>query len=265
MLSWLTANPIVSENWMGEELYKTLLSYLSDGLIDESEEEKLIILLTKITGSPSVNLSGQNATTTLPLHPSPPDKIIIDGHDFVITGNFKHSTRKGVTNYIEQRGGSIKKTPSGNTDYLVLGETGSAAWIQSNSGRKIQRAAELYELGNKICIISEEHFFKSTTHTQSIEPALKLSDEEIFQQLITILQKNEQLMDALENTGLLFHIEPIYLAAYQTFKNGKPKKSPCCEIIYDNNTAEWVIENEEEQMVFSNVNNAFKKFINSIN
>ena len=61
MLSWLTANPIVSENWMGEELYKTLLSYLSDGVIDESEEEKLIILLTKITGSPSVNLSGQNA------------------------------------------------------------------------------------------------------------------------------------------------------------------------------------------------------------
>jgi len=265
MLSWLTANPIISENWMGEELYKTLINYLSDGIIDASEEENLIILLTKITGSPSVNLNGENATTTLPLCPNPPSNIIIDGHDFVITGNFKHSTRKGVTDYIEQRGGSIKKTPSGNTDYLILGETGSAAWVQSNSGRKIQRAVEVRQAGNKIRIISEEHFFKTTQANPLIEKQKKLTDEEVFQLLISILQINEQLMDELENFGLLFHIEPIYLAAYQTFKNGKAKKAPCCELIYNTDTAEWLVQNEEEQMVFNDVNNAFQQFIDHIN
>jgi len=265
MLSWLTANPIISENWMGEELYKTLISYLSDGIIDASEEEKLVILLTKITGSPTVNLNGENATTTLPLCPNPPSSIIIDGHDFVITGNFKHSTRKGVTDYIEQRGGSIKKTPSGKTDYLILGETGSAAWVQSNSGRKIQRAVEVRQAGNKIRIISEKHFFKTTQAALLVEKQAELTEEDIFQQLIKVLQNNESVMDQLENSGLLFHIEPIYLAAHQTFKSGKAKKHPVCVLAYNNKHAEWIVENEQEQIGFNNVDNAFQQFIDHIN
>lgn len=48
-----------------------------------------------------------------------------------------------------------------DTHYLVIGDIGSAAWMHSTHGRKIEAAVELLERGTGIAIISEAHFMKS--------------------------------------------------------------------------------------------------------
>mgnify|MGYP006293164411 CR=1 FL=1 len=46
----------------------------------------------------------------------------LDGMTFVVTGRLEGFTRREIKEYIEQRGGKVTGSVSGNTDYLVVGE-----------------------------------------------------------------------------------------------------------------------------------------------
>jgi len=160
LLNWLNANPIVSTDWFGKDLYETLLHFLNDGVISSDEELKLLNILTDITGRSEVNTDGINAATTLPLCKNPPNNITLKNNNFILTGNFVRIKRKDLERYIKKLGGAIKKTPTGTTDYLIIGDEGSSAWMHSTFGRKIEVAVAVREKGHSIAIISEDHFFK---------------------------------------------------------------------------------------------------------
>jgi DNA ligase (NAD+) len=59
---------------------------------------------------------------------------VFEGLTFVVTGTLREMSRKEVKSFIEQRGGRVTGSVSGNTDYLVVGE---------DPGSKLDRAREL--------------------------------------------------------------------------------------------------------------------------
>jgi len=165
LLIWLKANPQVATDWFGRDLYNTLEKFLADGIIDTDEEVKLLTILTDLTGSPSINTAGVNASTSLPFCKTPPEQIPIEGCHFALTGNFTFMKRKQVEAFITANGGKVKKNANANCDYLVIGEVGSTAWIHSSFGRKIEQAIETREKGGVIAIISEEYFLNNSIPT----------------------------------------------------------------------------------------------------
>jgi len=158
LLKWLDNNPLVSPIYPTSEVLTVLQSVNEDGNLSPDNEAALLILLTKITGSPKVFLSGDNASSTLPLC-DPPPNVAIDGSIFILTGNMQHSSRKDFKVLIESLGGAVlDKTVRKDTDFLIIGDVGSSAWMHSTHGRKIERAMKLRSQGSGISIISEAHF-----------------------------------------------------------------------------------------------------------
>lgn len=65
-------------------------------------------------------------------------------------------TRAACQKATEARGGQTSDNVTKKTNYLVIGSMVSPAWIESNFGRKIQKAAEIAQSGKyEIAIIRE--------------------------------------------------------------------------------------------------------------
>ncbi|MGM0378632.1 MAG: NAD-dependent DNA ligase LigA [Bacillota bacterium] len=69
---------------------------------------------------------------------------VFDGKTFVVTGKLEGYTRKSIKKKIEDNGGKVTSSVSGNTDYLLVGE---------NPGSKVQKARE-----KKVDILSQDDF-----------------------------------------------------------------------------------------------------------
>ena len=86
------------------------------------------------------------------------------GKRFCITGAFQTTqngtenvlTRKIVTNWIKEKGGTIQTTVSSNLNYLIIGAKGSQLYSAEKKGKKILKAEEL-----NIPIISEVTFISA--------------------------------------------------------------------------------------------------------
>jgi len=161
LLTWLDNNRMVAYDWTAKELYQKLPLLLDGNDLSTDGEAQFLSLLLKITGSPAVMIDGDNPSSQLPLcNPAP--EVVFDGRVFVITGNLKMGPRRTVIQAIEDLGGEVVlKNVRRDTHYLVIGDIGSAAWMHSTHGRKIEEAVELRERGTGIAIISEAHFMNS--------------------------------------------------------------------------------------------------------
>lgn len=159
-MTWLDNNKQVAQQWPANELYKHLPLLLDGNELSADDEAQLLSLLLKITGSPAVMLQGDNPSSQLPLcNPAP--EVVFDGRVFVVTGSFKMGSRKTIIQAIEYLGGEVVlKNVRMDTHYLVIGDIGSAAWMHSTHGRKIETAVELRKRGTGIGIISEAHLMK---------------------------------------------------------------------------------------------------------
>jgi NAD-dependent DNA ligase len=104
---------------------------------------------------------GEIYSTRLPLDNPPPAPIIFPGREFHITGRFAYGARTKVVEAIETKGGVASDTmPTSGSHYLVIGVFATREWVNTNFGRKIERAIELRSRGSGIAIISEEHWKK---------------------------------------------------------------------------------------------------------
>lgn len=158
LLSWLENNREASDRWPANVLHNRIANILEDGIIDQDEEGELIDLLMQVTGQP-VDKALAQMSSTLPLCKPFPEVTFAD-HNFCLTGKFFYGPRKHCEKAIEELGGQLASSPSGKTDYLVIGMIGSSDWIHSTHGRKIEAAVGLRESGKKIRIVSEEHWTK---------------------------------------------------------------------------------------------------------
>ncbi|MCC7014845.1 MAG: BRCT domain-containing protein [Planctomycetes bacterium] len=171
LLDWLNKNRAAANLWPANVLYERLRRMLLDKQLDPDEQGELLVLLRQVIGgSPSeaadllarvdTDASGdppRSVSTALPLD-DPQPTIEFVGRQFCLTGKFVYGSRTDCEAEVIARGGAAKSGPSRSTSYLVIGHVGSAQWIHSSHGRKIEKAVELRELGAPVAIVSELHW-----------------------------------------------------------------------------------------------------------
>ena len=159
LLDWLETNRRTSDRWPAKVIYPRLHRMLADGVLDSSEEQELLELLLKATGSPSSDPEIQTLNATLPLSDPPPD-IVFDGREFCTTGKFIAGARFWVHKQIRVRGGVCSRSPTRKTHYFVVGLLGSRDSAYSTHGREIEKAIDLRDSGKGvgIAIVSEERW-----------------------------------------------------------------------------------------------------------
>ena len=165
LLEWMERNRQAANLWPANILYQRIRHVLSDKILDENEAVELLELLQEITGGviPDDESSG-SSSTNLPLD-LPAPRIMFEDRLFCFTGKCIHGTRKQCEQEVETRGGEVKRSPTLNTHYLVIGVIGSRDWIHSTHGRKIEHAVKIKEDGYPIAIISERHWANSLDNT----------------------------------------------------------------------------------------------------
>lgn len=154
---WLQNNKEVRNHWPANVIYSRIARMLLDNKLDDEEERELLVTLLDVTGGPTIQKNINSMSSTLPLcSPAPP--VIFEDRLFCMTGKFLVGTRTQVEATIESLGGKTTSNPTMKTHYLVIGSVGSADWIHSTHGRKIEEAVKYREKGKPISIISEEHW-----------------------------------------------------------------------------------------------------------
>ena len=141
-------------------IYDRLIKVLADNKLDKDEANEIKELLEGLTGKKPITEQIKSMSSTLPLC-EPLPTVVFDNKKFCLTGVFTIGTRRQCENIIKELGGFVKKEPTLDTDYLVIGILGNNDWIHSSYGRKIERAVKLRdEKKTNIKIITEEHFIK---------------------------------------------------------------------------------------------------------
>ena len=138
-------------------LYRRLADMLSDNHLDASEAAELLDMLKQFTGLELAAATPLQRPTTLPLNHPAPDLNCAD-RAFLFTGVMAFGPRKECEAIVIGRGGRIAPSVSKKVDFLVVGTIGNDQWLHSSYGTKIKKAVELREAGNRIAIISEEHW-----------------------------------------------------------------------------------------------------------
>ena len=152
--SWLrlnhrTDNPYVSR------LLDQVERVLADGVLDEDEGRELHDALMSWTGGGGTD--GEESTTaSLPLDPDP-RTVRIAGNIFVFTGTGVFGTRKMMQDATIRAGGTVERSITMRTNFVVLGTYVTPAWVHQSFGRKIERAMDYRDRkGTGVQIVHEE-------------------------------------------------------------------------------------------------------------
>ena len=152
--NWLLLHADIRQVWPVFVISERLYRILSDGKIDDEERAELKDMLAKLVGG------GLNRATSLPVD-DPLPALLFPEKRYVFTGKFAFGTRKACEGAVADCGALCSSAVSCLTDYLVIGEIGSADWKYSAWGNKIHEAMQLKSDGEKIAIIPEEHWAMS--------------------------------------------------------------------------------------------------------
>lgn len=152
--SWILARPDIHKIWPVFTIAERLQRIFADGVVGEEERTELNEMLQKLTGG------GLARATALPVD-VPLPALIFQTKRYVFTGKFAFGTRKTCEEEVRSRGALCASSVSVLTDFLVIGEIGSADWKYSSWGTKIHEAMKLKQEGNRIAIIPEEHWVLS--------------------------------------------------------------------------------------------------------
>jgi NAD-dependent DNA ligase len=144
--------------WPFTDVLARVERIFADGHCDDEERAELKGVMEALCGYTATAKPEETYSTTLPLEMPLPD-LIFPERQYVITGKFAFGNRRKVSEAISTLGGiATDSTPTRASHYLLVGIFASRDWINTNYGRKIERAVELRESGSGIAIISEEHW-----------------------------------------------------------------------------------------------------------
>jgi NAD-dependent DNA ligase len=142
-------------DWPYSFLLAKVNSILEDDFISKDEIRDLEQTVRDFLGNTLQNTGAVTGLSTI----LPIDKNVLvsfEQKSFCFTGQFRCGKRKTCHSITEERGGLIKSSVVMDLDYLVLGELASRDWIETNYGRKIQKAMDLREKKcSNIAVISE--------------------------------------------------------------------------------------------------------------
>jgi NAD-dependent DNA ligase len=153
--TWLEENDQLKTVYPASVIYRLIREALADGVLTMEEKDHLLKSLSAISGNDFWKTGAALPETIASVFDDDPT-VVFTGNIFVMTGEFMFGTRGACHRATEQRGGLAKDTVTNRTNFLVVGAMASPAWIESNFGRKIQKAAEMAESGDfEIAIIRE--------------------------------------------------------------------------------------------------------------
>lgn len=156
--SWLERSAFWTETPLGRGLRMAISDILRDGVITKLERHNLLELLSEVSGSdPSLGVTGGLSTGVFNNAIS---SVEFPGNFFCFTGQFNYGSRSLCQKATTELGGSIHKTVTAKTHYLVIGSLSSRDWAHTSYGRKIEKAVEYRERGKPIVILHEDLWCK---------------------------------------------------------------------------------------------------------
>jgi NAD-dependent DNA ligase len=158
LLNWLESNKGSLDQWPAKAIYPRLKAALSDGNLDETEEEEIRALLAS-TISSNPETAYAHSMMEIPFT-TPIPTIQFTNHSFCFTGRFQSGSRSWCVSQIIARGGMSTSKIDRKLHYLVVGDIGGKDWFQAKQGRKIVRAVKHIEVGANIAILREQHWFE---------------------------------------------------------------------------------------------------------
>jgi NAD-dependent DNA ligase len=153
--SWLASSVTASQQSLIVTLYHRIEHALSDGFLDEAEQQDLFDTLKSLTGD-RIELGEVLKSSSLPLcNPAP--TVEFPGRVFVFTGTFMIGQRKECERIVLERGGLCGSLTK-NASYLVIGAYATESWRHSSMGAKIVKACQMRDDGVPIAVVSEAHW-----------------------------------------------------------------------------------------------------------
>jgi hypothetical protein len=154
---WMEAHPDVVSAWPGSVLCRRLRMIFEDGVVTDAERDDLSELLQGLIGGKLGILSGLEPSATLPFD-DPQPLIEVPDRVFCLTGRFAFGPRAICEDAVRRVGGWCESSISMETNFLVIGTFGSRDWVQSNWGRKVEKAVEYREKYGWPRIVSEDRW-----------------------------------------------------------------------------------------------------------
>lgn len=159
--SWIGEHDHLKTLWPYDELDCVVSAVFKDGVIDDEEQAMLreffsefVALLDDRTITAPLMLEGATLIGVCAMCP----EITFEGKTFCFTGASSKLTRNGFQELVERLGGSLAKSPTKGTHYLVVGAEGNPAWAFSCYGRKVEAAVRLRKQGVQLVIVHEHDF-----------------------------------------------------------------------------------------------------------
>lgn len=156
---WVEVNAEEADVWPIHVVADRLRRIYQDGHVDADERQELLALLQSVTGEIPETAVAMDRATRLPLD-DPQRPLRFSGLLYVFTGKFAFGTRTACEQAVLVRGGRCAGSVSQKTNVLVIGALGSADWIHSSHGRKIEQAVHYREGGLPLQIVGEEHWVR---------------------------------------------------------------------------------------------------------
>lgn len=145
-------------NWPMNIIGKRVMDIIKDNVVTTNELKDLCELVQDITGTKFTKYGDAIGCATTLFN----DKIDSFSHENVcLTGKFISGTRMVIKNRILELGAISQDNVTLQTDILIIGNLGSRDWIHTSTGRKIEKAVQLKNEGQKINITTEQAVFAS--------------------------------------------------------------------------------------------------------
>lgn len=160
LADWVAEHEHLKSCWPYDELDSIICHVMADGRIDAQEHEALLQFFGEFAITPKRQAIGaldRSCTVSGVCANSP--TIEFTSRGFCFTGTSKRSTRAGLVEVIEQRGGAWHKSVRKDTDYLIVGASGNPCWAYSCYGRKVEEAVACRRQGQRLLIVHEFDFW----------------------------------------------------------------------------------------------------------
>jgi hypothetical protein len=151
---WLDAHYSIASSFPGNAVHERIRAVLEDGVITAEERSHLVDTLTMLIDDRLEDLAEQVDLTELWFDEV--GLIEFDHTRFCLTGNFIYGPREVCKTAIEQRGGVVTPSVSGEAQFLVVGALGVDEWRDGGLGAEIEAAMRMRAQGKPVRIIPED-------------------------------------------------------------------------------------------------------------
>jgi NAD-dependent DNA ligase len=151
---WLEERYWIASAFPGNVIHERIRDVLEDGVITEEERSHLVDTLNMLIEDRLEDLAEQVDLTELWF-----DEVgLIEFNQtrFCLTGNFVYGPKSVCKTAIEERGGVVAPSVSGEAQFLVVGGLGVDEWRDGGLGSEIEAAMRLRAQGKPVKIIPED-------------------------------------------------------------------------------------------------------------